>query len=161
MSGEAPKRGIAPKRWHVQSIDPRDHFETCTLTVEQWFANVRGCGQPRAIENAWVDLMGAIRALTDACSANDWQLRTEPRVAYDFPSDTHYFIFKMREDGATFIISDRPLEYDLTTLNDTGPIMWAAPSGRVPPQVPPTISTRFTGPGIEDGGQGNTGCGGV
>lgn len=111
-------RGIAPTQWQVQDVDPRDHFEDATLTIEQWFANVRASKSPRAIEQAWVDLMAAIRAVTSEMDPSDWKLRCEPRVAYDAVRDAHYFIFKMDEDGVTYLVSANGLDLTNMVLND-------------------------------------------
>ncbi len=101
-------RGIPPVTWTAESVGPLDNFEQSTLTLEQWLHNVRTSGVARSIEHAWVDFNCAIRALTDKMASNDWEFRCEPRVAYDPKHDTHYFIFKMNEDGETIVVSRRP-----------------------------------------------------
>jgi hypothetical protein len=91
--------------WKVQESLPRDQFEACTLTVEQWLANTDGSGF--GLDSR----LGKWRAFMQACALafpgvqSQDGLRGEPRVGYDPASDQPIFIFKADNNGTTYIVS--------------------------------------------------------
>lgn len=93
-------------QWKAQACTPRDHFEACTLTVEQWLANddePSGHGL-RTKADKWEALMEACALARPAIRAQDG-LRQEPRIGYDPTRDQLFFLFKASNNGTTVLVS--------------------------------------------------------
>jgi hypothetical protein len=96
------------KPWKIQECLPRDLFEHCTLTIEQWLAN-EGPGSYRRKTDKWQAIMEA-SALALPRIASHRGLRQEPRVGYDPGKDQPFFIFKASHAGITFLVSPDGIE---------------------------------------------------
>jgi hypothetical protein len=83
----------------------KDFFEDCTLPVLDWLANKEG----QDAKKAWSDFMAATKAVTSH-EWWEWELRHEPYVGYDVKQDSHYFIFKIDNNGTTFVVSEFDIE---------------------------------------------------
>lgn len=103
-----------PSGWYVQAVEPKDCFDSCTLTVEQWLAGLGPEGSGARCEG-WRDLMMAVEAVVSH-SLWEWQLRCTPRVAYDVEYDRPFFIFKIDNNGTTFLVADFKREPSLEEL---------------------------------------------
>ena len=91
--------------WVVQTVTPRDNFYLATLSVEQWLANVRSTEKGGSDLDAWTKLLGAIQAIGSHDLWDNDDMCHDPRVAYDAEHDSEYFIFKMSNNGTTFLVS--------------------------------------------------------
>jgi hypothetical protein len=83
---------------HVKA--PLDYYESSTLSVDQWIKQQR----EQSATDAWSDFLQAVAVVTKE-PFWEWGLRLPPRVAYDPVSDGHYFIFKIDNNGTTFVVS--------------------------------------------------------
>ncbi len=94
-----------PVEWRVQECFPRDQFESCTLTIEQWLSNSDhdGYGMPNRTAK-WQVLMKACALALPGVTSQDG-LRQEPRVGYDPRGDQLVFIFKASNNGTTYFVS--------------------------------------------------------
>ena len=88
------------QNWSVQECFPLDFFDTCTLTVEQWLANT---DEPNGRTAKWATLIHAC-SLVEKYIAVDG-LRQEPRIGYDPGNDGTYFIFKVSNNGTTYLVA--------------------------------------------------------
>ena len=96
--------------WKVQECTPRDQFNTCTLTIEQWLANTEVDGFGLKTKTAkWQALMEACSLALRGIESQDG-LRQEPRVGYDPARDQPFFIFKAENDGTTYLVSPYGIE---------------------------------------------------
>jgi len=98
---------VSPSRatWKVQQCTPRDQFETCTVTVEQWLSNAADDGYGLNTKTAkWQALMTACSLALPGVDSQDG-LRQEPRVGYDAAQDQPFFIFKASNNGTTYLVS--------------------------------------------------------
>jgi|SRR2546426_1145215 len=96
--------------WKVQECTPRDQFETCTLTVEQWLANDEEDGYGMKTRAAkWQALMEACSLALPGIQSQDG-LRQEPRIGYDPAEDQPFFIFKASNNGTTYLVSPHGIE---------------------------------------------------
>src|ERR1051325_3877328 len=95
--------------WIVQAVTPRDHFGFVTTSVDEWL-NKYSNNEPwhSEIEKAREDFKRAEDAVTKH-PAWEGELREPPRVAYDPVDDSYYFIFKLNNNGTTFIVSKREM----------------------------------------------------
>jgi hypothetical protein len=97
-------RKIKFGRFYIHEVGIRDWFTSCTLTIEEWLKrdDIR-----EAIEdiNKWDDLIAAIHAVHFS-GYFDGKLREPPRIGYDVMRDNYYFIFKIDNNGTTFVVSD-------------------------------------------------------
>lgn len=94
-----------PIQWKVQECFPRDQFETCTLTIEQWLSNSDSDGYGLTSRTAkWQALMKACALALPGVTSQDG-LRQEPRVGYDPLGDQPFFIFKASNNGTTYLVS--------------------------------------------------------
>ena len=98
-------------KWVVQRCQPFDQYESCTLTIEQWFANLES-GQHyygRTSEGLraakWRSFMEIVRLVQEAMDSGSDVLRYEPRVGYDPRADQPIFIFKADNNGTTYVVS--------------------------------------------------------
>lgn len=99
----------SPETWRVQKCLPRDQFETCTLTIEQWLANTeRDEFGPPDKAKKWSLLMNACALALPGI--NEDGLRQEPRVGYDPHTDQMFFIFKASNNGTTYLVSPRGID---------------------------------------------------
>jgi len=90
--------------WRVQECYPRDQFETCTLTIEQWLENQESDEfGPSDKATKWVLLMAACALALPGVTKDG--LRQEPRVGYDPFGDQMFFIFKASNNGTTYLVS--------------------------------------------------------
>ena len=96
-------------RWVVQAVAPKDYYDGCTLRVDEWLAKCGHDGVPLTPTEAWAEFMQAVAVVTQH-RLWEWQLRQEPRVAYDAVSDRHYFIFKIDNNGTTFLVAGRKMD---------------------------------------------------
>jgi hypothetical protein len=98
--------------WRIQAVPPRDQFETCTLTIEQWLANTDTDGYGLDSKAAkWRAVMKACALALPGVQRQDG-LRQEPRVGFDPIGDQPYFIFKASNNGTTFLVSPEGLNFD-------------------------------------------------
>lgn len=82
----------------VRSIEIKDFYEGSTLTVEEW---LKRTDEPEL--KKWEKFMSACDELF---KHKDWdyKLRTPPRIGYDYEKDCEYFIFKLDNNGLTFVV---------------------------------------------------------
>jgi len=109
-SSAAPQLPV--RSWIAQAVPPRDQFETCTLTIEQWLANEEEDGfllKGKAAK--WSAIMEACALVLPGIRRQDG-LRQEPRVGFDPISDQPYFVFKASNNGTTFFVSPSGLSFD-------------------------------------------------
>ena len=95
--------------WNVREIGIRDFFATSTISASEWLSRSYGEWGPDSNltkDNAWTEFLKAFEAVS-VSPGFEWPLREEPRVAYDPIDDTHYFIFKIHNNGMTFLVSRR------------------------------------------------------
>jgi len=80
-----------------------DFFEESTLTIDQYLHTSQLGIDP---VNKWELIISSIIAVS---KHGFWEndLRVDPRVAYDIISDSAIFIFKIDNNGTTFIVSNR------------------------------------------------------
>lgn len=92
-------------RLRVQRCAPLDHFDACTLAVEQWLAieDEDGYFGPRKVHR-WQALMEACALVLRGVRA-DGGLGQDPRVGYDPVGDQSFFIFKASGNGTTYLVS--------------------------------------------------------
>src|SRR5262245_23473612 len=91
--------------WTIQECLPRDQFETCTMTVEQWLANTDRDGADLRTKTAkWQTIMEVCALALPGVESQDG-LRQEPRVGYDPAGDQPFFIFKASNNGTTYLVS--------------------------------------------------------
>ena len=96
--------------WKVQECTPRDQFETCTLTIEQWLSNTDEDGFGLKDKTAkWQALMEACSLALAGVQSQDG-LRQEPRVGYDPARDQPFFIFKASNNGTTYLVSPHGID---------------------------------------------------
>lgn len=97
-------------QWQVQECPPRDHFETCTLTIEQWLANSDTDGYGLTNKTSkWQAFMAACALALPGVNSQSG-LRQEPRVGYDPRGDQPFFIFKASNNGTTYLVSPHGLD---------------------------------------------------
>jgi hypothetical protein len=110
FDGLANAKGRSPVQWKVQECFPRDQFETCTLTIEQWLANSDDDGYGLTNKAAkWQALMLACALALPGVTSQDG-LRQEPRVGYDPLGDQLFFIFKASNNGTTYLVSPEGID---------------------------------------------------
>lgn len=87
-------------KWEARSIEPKDNFEDSTLSVFEWMKRETEGVDERL---KWSMFVQAIAAYSrhELC---DGELVCAPHVGYDIESDNHYFIFKQKNNGATFVV---------------------------------------------------------
>ncbi len=113
-----PARTFAPTvvvgnpkpQWQVQECFLRDQYESCTLTIEQWFVSSSNDSHGfNRKATKWQAFMEACAlALPDVLTQDG--LSQEPRVGYDPRGDQPFFIFKASNNGATFLVSPNGIE---------------------------------------------------
>lgn len=83
---------------------PLDSYEDYTVSIPD-FVRVDPARQwGETSTQKWAAFMGASAALL-AHPDYDGFLREPPRVAYDRQTDDYYFIFKLDNNGTTFIVT--------------------------------------------------------
>lgn len=103
-------KAAPPIQWKVQECFPRDQFETCTMTIEQWLANSERDGYGLIDKTAkWRALMEACALALPGVKSQDG-LRQEPRVGYDPLRDQPFFLFKASNNGTTYLVSPLGIE---------------------------------------------------
>ena len=90
---------------------PLDFFEDATLTLAEWLDK----SDPQQRIQKMATFMKSVVAVSRH-PVWEWDLRCEPRVAYNPALDDTYFIFKIDNNGSTFLVGD-----SLPLLNDTDP----------------------------------------
>jgi hypothetical protein len=85
--------------WICHATGPLDSFQYSTLSVFEWIE--RG-----PIPAQWSEFLEAVAEVTSH-PLWEWQLRHPPCVGYDPVSDSPYFIFKIDNNGLTFVVSQR------------------------------------------------------
>jgi hypothetical protein len=96
-------------RLSVQAVEPRDAYEPSTVPVQAWIDHVEELPFGLKRLDAWAQFIRAAAEVAKHPSW-EWSLRTEPRVGYDAASDSHYFIFKIDNNGTTFLVSENPIK---------------------------------------------------
>lgn len=84
---------------------PLDNFEECSIPILQWLSEP----QPEMVTTPLDRHVEYLRACA-AYASNpyaDFDLRTQPHVAYNIVSDMHYFIFKQDNNGTCIIAGER------------------------------------------------------
>ncbi len=83
------------------SDGPLDYFQEATVEVLDWLSQSRGdfAGLSRRCRAYW----GACEAV-EKHELWDGELRHMPHVGYDRNRDSEYFIFKLSNNGTTFIV---------------------------------------------------------
>ncbi len=111
------ERGAEDPKWIVEVFDPLDNSFASTLSVHEWIAKTTSATSLPAAHSdslsegeAWWQLLGAFAHLNSSRKLDGEQLRHEPRVGYDPVSDSAYFIFKMQNDGVTYVVSRRGIQ---------------------------------------------------
>jgi hypothetical protein len=92
------------KNWVVQRIDPRDLYESRTLTVAEWKQR-----ETQSLGTTDRELQDEVEEAISFLGAHPkWtgKIRGEPRVGYDIESDDYYFFFKADDKGYIFVVSD-------------------------------------------------------
>jgi hypothetical protein len=90
----------------VKVVGPLDFFENHTLLLEEWLAR-NSEERVRCIE----DFMRAVIAV----SHHEWwdgMMRCEPRVAYNPDGEHPYFIFKLDNNGTTFLVGMKVANFE-------------------------------------------------
>ena len=91
------------KQWYIYVDGAKDHFEELTLSVQDWLSiDVDTfCLSKSDKEEIFA------QASTAVTLHPYWEddLRCEPYIGYDFINDYHYFIFKLDNNGTTFMVS--------------------------------------------------------
>jgi hypothetical protein len=85
----------------------KDFFTENTLPVLEWI----GAREGTEALKAWSEFMGAVKAVMTH-DWFEWELREEPHVGYDIKHDENYFIFKIDNNGTTFVVSQFDMEVD-------------------------------------------------
>ncbi len=83
-------------------IGALDFFEASTVPVFQWMEELN-CPD----DGLW-DFLKAVAVVTKE-PLWEWNLRVPPRVGYDPVSDGPVFIFKLANNGSTFVVCHRPM----------------------------------------------------
>lgn len=94
----------SPPRLTVQEVLPRDQFESCTLSIEQWLANTESNGYWKSNTDKWRLLMEALATVSPLIERY-YGLGQEPRIGYDAVRDQVVFIFKANSKGTTYLVS--------------------------------------------------------
>lgn len=90
--------------FYIHDLGPKDFFENKTLSIEEWMQK----DEPNRIEK-WEKLIKVIVSLS---KHKYWEnnLRNAPRIGYDIVTDSDYFVFKINNNGITFIIAEREMK---------------------------------------------------
>lgn len=119
----------------VRAISPRDFFHEGTIDVFKWIGN----STERCEE-----FMLAVAAVS---RHELWEadIRQIPRVAYDVSSDSTYFIFKIDNNGSTFLVGRQLPTVDKQDSWDEAPIMVEIRGGRIRfrPELTPSIDASY------------------
>jgi len=94
------------RNWSVQECFPLDFFDESTLTIEQWLANSEE-SQAQGRVAKWATLIHAC-SLVEKYIAEDG-LRQEPRVGYNPGTDASFFIFKVSNNGTTYLVAPQKI----------------------------------------------------
>lgn len=81
---------------HVLVTGPLDFFVEWTVDIDDWATSP-------------VQVSEVVRACFAVAKCKDWdgvQRGYSGRVAYDAASDSHYFIFKLDNNGTTFLVGE-------------------------------------------------------
>lgn len=91
--------------WKVQELPPRDYYDEGTLTIPEWLDKVMD-GNAFREGDPWLEFIYAAAMVAPLIKQYSPEgLRGEPRVGYDLVSDQIYFLFKLDNNGTTFIVS--------------------------------------------------------
>ncbi len=95
-----PESSFHHHGWKVQLCDMcLDFFGGCTVPVSEWVHTA----EVFLPHQAWSEFLKA----ADAVSHHgywDGQLREEPCVGYNPNTDHHYFIFKLDNNGTSYVV---------------------------------------------------------
>jgi hypothetical protein len=91
-------------KWYVQAISPRDSYEEVSLLVTDWI-------NKSMITDFNIKIEKYYEAYQAVQKHSFWEYheREEPRVSYDIVHDEEIFIFKIDNNGTTFIVSQREM----------------------------------------------------
>ena len=84
------------KRWSVFGLGPLDFFEDCSIPIAQWIKDDKERQQM---------FMLACYLVFPFVSDDDGGLRHGAYVAYDIGHDESVFIFKVDNNGSTYVVS--------------------------------------------------------
>ena len=94
-------------------LPPLDHLEENTLTLAEWLRKITHAphGDP-SCEIGGMDLF--LRAVHAVTQYEYWEfnLRCMPRVAYNPERDEPFFIFKIVNNGTTFLVGDNLPDFE-------------------------------------------------
>ncbi|MBI2471491.1 MAG: hypothetical protein HYV59_09655 [Planctomycetes bacterium] len=107
-------------KWFVYRLDPRDFFEEATLYVSDWIDKEITIPPHVAKTDKWSEFLSAVSTVTRH-RLWEWDFTTEPCVGYDVNSDSYYFIFKMLNNGSTFVVSKDKVVTDKNIILDVMP----------------------------------------
>lgn len=120
-------------QWYVYALAPRDHFVDVTFSIRDYIAEWL---RAEAASLLTSDALSAAQSLQDeylsAASAavqhplweSDGLL--DGRVVYDMACDCRCYLFKITNNGTTFVVAPFPLPHlDLDSL-DRGPVLTQA-----------------------------------
>ena len=88
--------------WYVYNVEALDFFEESTVPVSEWLKRPGASG--RNLQEKRDELFDALFTVSQH-PCWDWHMRLEPHVAYYPRQDTWYFIFKLNNNGSTFLVS--------------------------------------------------------
>lgn len=97
------------ENWILQTVFPRDFFESCTLTVPQWLENETRQGLFPTKMEKWRVFMRACAVAWPAIKHEE--LREEPRVGFDPVGDQLFFLFKASNNGTTYFVSQTGIAF--------------------------------------------------
>lgn len=101
--------------WFVECIAPLDFHELICPTVDSYKEKLKSIYDQATAEHFGKRFESAFSAVQQ----HDWwetELREKPRVIYDPNNDDTAFIFKLDNNGTTFLVSEHGL---LTQPNNT------------------------------------------
>ncbi len=86
--------------WEVRLYDGcLDWFGGCTVPVSKWVNRAEIVSVPEA----WSQFLSAAEAVSQH-EYWDGDLRQEPHVGYNPGKDHHYFIFKLDNNGTSYVV---------------------------------------------------------
>lgn len=91
----------ANRTWFVRATSPKDWFDDLTMTVREWLEKEANPVGPSR-EDKESEFLEA-KAEVEKHDSWDNEERHEPHVGYDPIEDTFYFIFKLDNNGTTFL----------------------------------------------------------
>ena len=98
------------KEWTIECVTPRDYYDWFTFTVEEVKYKLRQLDRDEpdftnSRESQFVESFLSAQHALEQHRDFDGELRRAPSVIYDPTTDTEAFIFKLDNNGTTFIVS--------------------------------------------------------